>query len=137
MLQTIGNSMDFSMTQMILSDIARLRDMPDLAKRIEQYRPQPDPMAQQKAMLELELLKAQIEETRSKTIENSANAQYKSIQAGNVQSDTDLKNLDYVEQETGVKQARDVERIEAQAKSQTQTKIVDHLLKTGLPISQI
>lgn len=94
-------------------------------------------MAQQKAMLELELLKAQIEETRSKTIENSANAQYKSIQAGNVQSDTDLKNLDYVEQETGVKQARDVERIEAQAKSQTQTKIVDHLLKTGLPISQI
>ena len=137
MLQTIGNSMDFSMTQMILSDIARLRDMPDLAKRIEQYKPQPDPMAQQKAMLELELLKAQIEETRSKTIENSANAQYKSIQAGNVQSDTDLKNLDYVEQETGVKQARDVERIEAQAKSQTQTKIVDHLLKTGLPISQI
>lgn len=137
MLQTIGNSMDFSMTQMILSDIARLRDMPDLAKRIEQYKPQPDPMAQQKAMLELELLKAQIEEIRSKTIENTANAQYKSIQAGNVQSDTDLKNLDYVEQETGVKQARDVERIEAQAKSQTQTKIVDHLLKTGLPISQI
>lgn len=60
MLQTIGNSMDFSMTQMILSDIARLRDMSDLAKRIEQYKPQPDPMAQQKAMLELELLKAQI-----------------------------------------------------------------------------
>lgn len=61
-----------------------------------------------------------MEETRSKTIENSANAQYNHPSWCNVQSDTDLKNLGYVEQETGVKQARDAERIEAQAKSQTQ-----------------
>ena len=31
------------MSQMILADIAKLRKMPDLAKRIEEYQPQPDP----------------------------------------------------------------------------------------------
>jgi hypothetical protein len=46
MLQTMGNSMPMDMSQMILADIARLRKMPDLAKKIETYQPQPDPMAQ-------------------------------------------------------------------------------------------
>ncbi|MGL5583652.1 MAG: portal protein [Cetobacterium sp.] len=137
MLQTIGNSMDFQMTQMILSDIARLRNMPDLAKRIEAYQPQPDPIAQEKARLELELLRAKIATEQASAIEKQANAGYKANQANNVQSDTDLKNLDYVEQESGVKQARDVERIQAQARSQTETKIVDHLLKNNLPISEL
>lgn len=137
MLQTMGNSLPFEMSQMVLSDIARLRNMPDLAKRIEKYQPQPDPLAQRKAELEIALLEAQIAETQSKAIENRASAGYKATQAGNVQSDTDLKNLDYVEQESGVKQARDVERIQAQAQSQTQTKIVDYILKTGKPLSEI
>ena len=137
MLQTMGNSLPFEMSQMVLSDIARLRNMPDLAKRIEKYQPQPDPLAQRKAELEIALLEAQIAETQSKAIENRASAGYKATQAGNVQSDTDLKNLDYIEQESGVKQARDVERIQAQAESQTQTKIVDYILKTGKPISEI
>lgn len=137
MLQTMGNSLPFEMSQMVLSDIARLRNMPDLAKRIEKYQPQPDPLAQRKAELEIALLEAQIAETQSKAIENRASAGYKATQAGNVQSDTDLKNLDYIEQESGVKQARDVERIQAQAQSQTQTKIVDYILKTGKPLSEI
>ena len=137
MLQTMGNSLPFEMSQMVLSDIAQLRNMPDLAKRIEKYQPQPDPLAQRKAELEIALLEAQIAETQSKAIENRASAGYKATQAGNVQSDTDLKNLDYVEQESGVKQARDVERIQAQAQSQTQTKIVDYILKTGKPLSEI
>lgn len=137
MLQTIGNSMDFQMTQMLLSDIARLRNMPDLAKRIEAYQPQPNPITQEKEMLELELLRAKIETERASAFEKQANAGYKANQANNVQSDTDLKNLDYVEQESGVKQARDVERIQAQARSQTETKIVDHLLKNNLPISEL
>lgn len=137
MLQTMGNSMPFEMTQMVLSDIARLRNMPDLAKRIESYQPQPDPLAQRKAELEIALLEAEIAEKQSKAIENRANAGYKATQAQNVQSDTDLKNLDYIEQESGVKQARDVEKISAQAESQTQTKIVDYILKSGKPLSEI
>lgn len=131
MLQTMGNTLPFDLSQMVLADIARLRNMPDLAKRIEGYQPQPDPMAQMKAQLEIELLQAQIEETRSKAIENQANAGYKQTHAANVQADTDLKNLDYVEQESGVKQARDVEKIESQSRAQARTKIIEALLNTA------
>ena len=61
MLQTMGNNMDPTMSQMILADIAKLRKMPDLAKKIEAYQPQPDPMAQKKMELEIQLLEAQLQ----------------------------------------------------------------------------
>lgn len=133
MLQTMGPSMDFSITQMLLADIARLRDMPDLAKKIETYQPQPDPMQQEMAQLQIELLKAQIRAENAKAVEDVATARYKSAQAVNTQSDTDLKNLEYVETESGVTQARDVERIQAQSQAQTQTKVVEHMLDSLLP----
>lgn len=130
MLQTMGNNMDFSMVQMILSDIARLRNMPDLAKRIEAYQPQPDPVAEQKAQLELALLQAKVSAEQ-------ARANYFGAQTRNKNSDTDLKDLDYVEQESGVQQARAVEKIQSQSKAQAETKIIDHLLKSGMPLSQL
>jgi hypothetical protein len=52
MLQTMGNSMPPAMSQLVLADIARLRKMPDLAKQIEEYKPEPDPIAQKMQMLE-------------------------------------------------------------------------------------
>ena len=131
MLQTMGNTLPFEMSQMVLADIARLRNMPDLAKRIEGYQPQPDPLAQRKAELEIALLEAQIRETESKAIENQANAGYKQTHAANLQADTDLKNLNYVEQESGVKQARDVEKIESQSRAQARTKIIEALLNNA------
>jgi len=115
MLQTMGNNMDAEMSKMILSDIARLRKMPGLAKRIEEYQPQPDPLEQKRRELELALLEAQIENERAHAIERQAGAVLDQSRAGNVQSDTDLKNLDFVEQEAGVKQERDLQKQRAQA----------------------
>ena len=46
--------------------------------------------------------------------------------AANVKSDTDLKNLDFVEQESGVKQEREKELHGEQARSQAQLKLIDH-----------
>lgn len=136
MLQTMGNNMDASMSKIILTDIARLRKMPELAKKIEDYDPQPDPYEEQKKQLELQLLQKEIEELDSKIMQNRADAQLdmskaqsEGVKAQNVQSDTDLKNLDYVEQESGVKQERDLERQGEQARSQAQLKRVDHELK--------
>ncbi len=45
MLQTLGNNVDFGLTKLLLSDIAKLRKMPDLAKAIKSYDPQPDPIS--------------------------------------------------------------------------------------------
>jgi hypothetical protein len=117
MFQTIGPKGDPGMTKMILSDIARLRKMPDLAERIENYEPQPDPLVQQEAQLRIELLRAQIAKVQSETIGNQASAQLDMAKVGtegakaqNLNSDADLKNLDFVEQESGVKQEREIQK---------------------------
>ena len=132
MLQTMGNNMDAEMSKMILSDIARLRKMPELAKRIEQYQPQPDPILQQKAQLEVLLLQEQIASEKAKQQHWLATAQLQGAKAGteqvkqgNIQSDTDLKNLNFVEQESGVTQERELQRQGEQARSQVQLKLVD------------
>ena len=117
---------------MILADIAKLRKMPDLAKRIESYQPQPDPLAQEKAQLEIELLKAQLATEQAKAASFQSQAQLdlakagtEGVKQGNLQSDTDLKNLDFVEQESGVKQERAKELHGEQARSQVQLKLLD------------
>ena len=132
MLQTLGPNTDPEMVKMILSDIAKLRKMPDLAKRIEAYQPEPDPMQSKKAELELALLEAQIMTEQAKAQEHMANAQLNGVKqgteiakAGHFKSDTDLKNLDFVEQESGVKQERDLQRVGEQARSQAKLKLLD------------
>jgi hypothetical protein len=131
-LQTVGPNSDPELVKMILSDIAKLRKMPDLAKRIESYQPQPDPLAQEEAMLRIELLKAQINKENAQAMSYQSGAQLdmakagtEQVKQGNIQSDTDIKNLDFVEQESGVKQERAKELHGEQARSQAQLKLLD------------
>lgn len=132
MYQTTAPNGDMELNKMILSDIARLRKMPDLAQKIEAYQPQPDPMQQKKVELEIALLEAQIANENSKAMLNQAQAQLsgakigtESAKQGNMSSDTDLKNLDFVEQESGVKQERALQQTGEQARSQAQLKVMD------------
>ncbi len=132
MFQTIGPNGDPGMTKMILSDIARLRKMPDLAKKIESYEPQPDPMAQEIQRLEIAKLQAEIAEIQARTMQYQASAQLdvakagtEGVKAGNLQADTDQKNLDFVEQESGVTQERNKELHGAQARAQGELKLLD------------
>lgn len=133
MLQTMGNNMDAGMSRMVLADIARLRKMPDLAKRIESFKPEPDPMQQKLQELQMQLLMAQIANEQSKAQLNMAQAQLGGVKMGTEQakaahlkSDTDKKNLDFVEQESGVTQERNKELQGEQARSQAQLKVLDH-----------
>ena len=132
LLQTTGNTMDPQLNKMILADIARLRKMPDMAKRIEEYEPQPDPLVQEKLQLEIELLRAQINKENAQAMQYQASAQLDTAKVGtetakaeNLQSDTDKKNLDFVEQESGVTQERAKELHGEQARSQVQLKLLD------------
>ncbi len=136
MLQTMGNNMDPKMSNMILEDIARLRKMPELAHKIENYEPQPDPHQQEMQQLEKQKLMAEIAEIESRTQENYAEAQLDMAKAGsegaksqNLQSDTDRKNLDYVEPESGVTQERELQKQGEQARSQGKVKLLDYKLK--------
>jgi hypothetical protein len=106
--------------------------MPELAKKIETYQPQPDPVQQQMQQLQMELLQAQLENEKAQAMDRQAAAQLKMAQAGtaeaqadNLRSDTDIKNLDFVEQESGVKQERQLQLHGEQARSQAQLKMMD------------
>ena len=119
MLQTMGNSMDFGITKLLFTEIATLRKMPELAKKIEKYEPQPDPVAQEKAQLENELLKAQIQVAQAQAAHYQSTTQLASAKvgteinkAGHIKSDTDLKNLKFIEDESGVSQERERQKQE-------------------------
>ena len=116
MLQTMGNTMPPEMSQMILADIAKLRKMPDLAKRISEYQPQPDPMAQKKAQLEVALLEAQVANESAKAKENEvdvhlrkAKAATEQAKARSMHSGADMADLDFVDKESGARDMREMD----------------------------
>lgn len=143
MLQTSGSYLDQAMSLKILAEIARLRKMPALAKEIESYQPQPDPLEVEKAQLEIELLKMQIAEVESKTAENYANANYdqsrvesEAAKADKLRSEADLNKLDFVETETGTKQERELQKQGEQARANMKLKAVEKALTTEKPTQQ-
>ena len=130
MVQTAGPNADPGEIRMIRAEIARLRKMPDLAKRIEEYEPQPDPVQQQIQLLQVELLKAQIQNELAHAYERTAGGTLDNAKASNVQSDTDNKDLDFVERESGVTQERELQKHRAQAEANMRLKQFEHQLKS-------
>lgn len=136
MLQTLGNTLPWDVTKIIMAELARLQEMPDIAQQLLDYTPQPDPLEQQEAQLRIMKLQAEIEMARAKTQEAYANAQLlmngkanlHNAQANLAQSQADMHNLDYLEQESGTKQARELQLRAEQARSQGQVKVVDKVL---------
>lgn len=117
MLQTIAPKEDPDIRRMLLSEIFKLRKMPELAKKVENYQPPPDELAIKKAQTEVALLQAQVHKEASMAEENLANARLydarvglESARAVNTSSDTDLKDLKYVEQESGTLHARELDK---------------------------
>ena len=138
MLQTMGNNMDPSMSQMILADIAKLRKMPDLAKKIETYQPQPDPFVEQQKQLQLALLQAQVKNESAKGDENAVDVQLKQAKTQNemakakaMNSEADLKDLKFVHEEKGIAHDRKLQEKDFDRRSQLDMKAAEALLKEG------
>lgn len=119
MIQTLGNTVPWDITKMLLAEAAELRKMPKLAMQIKQYQPQPDPIEQQKQMLELKLIEAQIAEANAKAQAalssvglNGSKAIAEEAKGRKYNSEADKTDLDFVEQETGTNHAREVDLIE-------------------------
>lgn len=127
MLQTLGNTVDQSLTLEILSEICRLKRMPELAEKLKNFQPKPDPMVQEMQKLELELKKAEIEEIKSKAALNYAKAKQAEALA-------DKTDLEFVEQESGTAHARakDLQQSQAQGNKELQiTKALTSPRKEG------
>jgi hypothetical protein len=122
MLQTMGNNMDFNVTKLILIQIARLKRMPDLAKQIEAFQPQPDPMQQQLLQLQIQKEAKEIEKLQSEIDLNRAKAEQASVLA-------EQGRIDAVEQETGTTHAREMEKQRGQAEGNQDLEITKALVK--------
>ena len=108
LLQTLGQNMDPAMQNLIMSQISKLNKMPDLAKMIEEFKPQPDPYIEQMKQLELKMKEVEIMERESRAMENqvdmrlkAANAALAEAKVGMMNSDTDLKDLDFTRRADG------------------------------------
>ena len=88
MLQTLGNSIPFELTQLILSEIVKLGRMPELEKALREYKPQPDPVQEQIKQLELQKLQlgnnklmAEIQDLSARAGENEVDMKLKEYKA--------------------------------------------------------
>ena len=117
MLQTGAGTMDGGMQKIILSEIARLRKMPDLAKMIESFEPQPNPLDEEERkadiaikMAQAELYKAQAQEAGAKGMLNSAKVPVEQARADNIQSTADATRIGTANKDSGVDHSRELEK---------------------------
>lgn len=120
MVQTLGNTVDQTITLSLVAKIAELKRMPDLAHELRTWKPQPDPMEEQLKQLAIQKAQLENEELKSKIALNNAKAK-EAISSG------DLKDLDYLEQESGTKHARDMEKQKAQSQGNQNLQITKAL----------
>ena len=120
MVQTLGNTVDQTITLSLVAKIAELKRMPDLAHELRTWQPQPDPMEEQLKQLAIQKAQLENEELQSKIALNNAKAK-EAISSG------DLKDLDYLEQESGTKHARDMEKQKAQSQGNQNLQITKAL----------
>lgn len=129
-LQTMGPNMPQNAQQMLLARYMKLIGEPDIAKSIENPPPpsEQEMMAQQLALkgqeLEIAKLEAEVANERAKAAENAVDVELKKAKtmveqakARITNSDSDLKDLDYLEKEQGLPHQREMEK--QQQKSQT------------------
>lgn len=108
MLQTGAQTMDQGEVRLIRAEIHRLRKMPVLAKKIEEYQPQPDPFTEEMKQLEKQKIMAEIEERLSRARENEVDIRNKTAQAvlneakaRHIGADADLKDLEFLRKSDG------------------------------------
>jgi hypothetical protein len=117
MMQTMGNSLPPEQSNIILSEIARLRNMPDLAKEIREYQPQPDPMQEQMQQLEMAKLEAEIAVLQAEAGETGNKAELygtkvgvEQARAASIQGDADNKANKFMSDTEGTAHRRDMEK---------------------------
>lgn len=131
MLQTTAQTLGAEFTTLIQSEIAELRKMPLLAEKIRNFKPEPDPMEIEAQKLELALKQAEVSKIHAETEKILAESELARYKADNTQADTDKKNLDYVNEESGITHARDLDKLDQQSQAQAQTKVVEAVLNAA------
>lgn len=120
MMQTMGDKMGPDIMKIIMAKIATLRKMPDLAKMLEEYSPEPDPIQQELQQLEVEYKKAEIAKLNAEAMEIEAQSRVynekvnvENARARSLEGDAGNKAMDFAERESGVKQSNELAKQDA------------------------
>jgi len=117
LLQTLGPEMDQGMRNLIMSQIAKLQRMPDLAIQMANYKPEPDPFVEKMKELEMQKLISEIKERDSRAQENIVDMDMKSAQADlaraktrELSSNSDMTDLDFTRKVDGTQFNEDMQK---------------------------
>ncbi len=131
---------DPGLRQILTAKVADLKNMPDIAQAIREYKPDPDPLAQQLQQLQIQLLQAQIANEQGKAHNNmssgildTAKSNTEVAKAANIEADTERKKLEYVEEELGVNHERQVDLQTKQAEGNMRYAALQAQLETIKP----
>lgn len=127
LLQTLGNTMPFEMTQLVIAEIAKLSKMPELEKQIREFKRPQDPAQEQAKQLELAKLQAEVEKLKAdvadkyaRAAENDVDRQVKiakakreEAQARAINSKADLDDYSMLAKDRGWDRADKMEELEA------------------------
>ena len=145
MMQTGQQSMDPEEAKLVRAEIYKLQKMPDLAEKVLNYQPQPNPMQQEmqqleleRLRLELEKLKSEIEERRSRAVENAVDVEFKQARtqnelakAGKTSSEKDLNDLKFLKEDMGVAHKENLENKEFDRLKELDKMAFNNMLSQG------
>ena len=123
MLQTIGPNTDPQIVFMIMADIAKLKRLPELAHKLENFTPQPDPITEQLKELEVKKMEAEIAKLRSDIQLNEAKTRETLADAQQTIQETD-------NEASGIAHERDLEKQKEQARGNQDLEVTKSLLKS-------
>ena len=138
LLQTLGPNEDPAIRRTIMADIMELMRMPEQAKRIREYQPQPDPVQEQLKQLELQRLilenkklEADIADKMARANENTIDAELKknkaaveAAKARKLTTEADRNDLQFIKDDEGFSQA---EKLELEGQKHTQRMQIEDL----------
>ncbi|UKL14816.1 portal protein [Stenotrophomonas phage C121] len=116
LVQTIGPNTDPKITLKLMAEIARLKRMPDLAKELETYEPQPSEQELQMQQLAIEKARLENEELRAKV-------ELAKAQAAKARADAQSTTVDTIKDADGTKHAESMAHAQAQSQGNMEATI--------------
>ena len=147
LLQTLGPNEDPAIRRAIMADIMELMRMPEQAKRIREYRPEPDPKREKAEQLELErmelenqVLQASVKDKLARANENVIDAILKQNKAASeaakarkLEGEADINDLKFLKADEGFDH---MEKIELEDRKHRQ-RLMENLEKAKANLTQL
>ena len=128
-MQTTAQILPFEFTQILLVEIARLRKMPELKHKIQNFVPQPDPIEEAKKQLEVRKLELEAAEIEAKIAEIRAKTTKLEAEADRIDLGTEMIG-------SGVAHAQDMEKQTEQSRGNADLAITKAMVARKKPEEQ-